>query len=503
MKILMIYPEYPDTFWSFKHALKFVSKKSGSPPLGLITVAAMLPKDWEVRLVDMNVTRLDNEDLEWADYAFVSAMVIQRESTRNVIKLCKDAELPIVAGGPLFMAEPENFDDVEYLVLDEAEISLPPFLADLAAGVTKHIYRADGFPSLADTPSPRWDLLDHKRYASMNIQYSRGCPFNCDFCNVTALFGHQPRTKSAEQVVHELQTMWEAGWRGMVFFVDDNFIGNKKKLKSEILPAIKAWRADKKYLAFMTEVSINLADDEDLMTSMVDAGFNSVFVGIESPNEESLAECGKGQNRSRNLIESVQRIQRRGMQVAGGFIIGFDSDPLTIFEQQIEFIQKSGIVTAMVGLLQAPRGTELYERLRIEGRLLGEITGSNTDSTMNFIPKMNLQTLHEGYRRVLDSIYSPKGYYDRVRTFLREFKPAGEFTGTIHLIEIAALFRSIYELGIKGAERVQYWKLFFWTLFRRPKLFPLAITLSIYGFHFRRVYEMYLLNEPPACPAVE
>ncbi len=490
MKVLLIYPEFPDTFWSFKHALKFVSKRSGSPPLGLITVAAMLPKDWELRLVDVNVRKLTDDDLAWADFAFISAMIIQRASTVEVIARCKAHGLTVVAGGPLFVVEHDQFPEVDYFVLNEAELTLQPFLDDLAAGHPQRIYTSEEYPDLAQTPAPRWDLLDMKRYASMNIQYSRGCPFNCDFCNVTALFGHLPRTKTAEQLVNELQTMYEAGWRGAVFFVDDNFIGNKKKLKSEILPAIREWRKGKRWASFMTEVSINLADDEQLMDMMVAAGFDSVFIGIESPNEDSLAECGKGQNRQRNLIDSVRRIQQRGMQVAGGFIIGFDSDPLSIFQQQIEFIQKSGIVTAMVGLLQAPPGTQLYERMRQEGRLLGVITGDNTDNSMNFIPKMNLDTLHQGYQDVLKQIYSPEGYYERVRTFLREFRPKADVKMPIRLAEIGALLRSIYLLGIKGAERWQYWKLFFWTLFRRPKLFPLAITFSIYGFHFRRIYEL-------------
>jgi radical SAM superfamily enzyme YgiQ (UPF0313 family) len=499
LRVLLIYPEFPDTFWSFKHALKFVSKKSGSPPLGLITVAAMLPKDWELRLVDVNVRKLTDADLAWADYAFISAMIIQRESTVQTIARCKAAGVKVVAGGPLFVVEHEQFPDVDHFVLNEAELTLAPFLADLAAGRPQRMYTSTDYPDLTATPAPRWDLLDMDRYASMNIQYSRGCPFNCDFCNVTALFGHRPRTKTTAQLVNELQTMYEAGWKGQIFFVDDNFIGNKKKLKAEVLPAIRDWRKGKQFAAFMTEVSINLADDEELMDMMVAAGFDSVFIGIESPNEDSLAECGKGQNRQRNLIESVQAIQRRGMQVAGGFIIGFDSDPLSIFQQQIEFIQKSGIVTAMVGLLQAPPGTQLYERMRQEGRLVGTITGDNTDNSMNFIPKMNLDTLHQGYQEVLKQIYSPEGYYDRVRTFMREFKPSADIRNPIRWSEIKALFRSIYLLGIRGVERTQYWKLFFWTLFRRPRLFPLAITYSIYGFHFRRIYEM-TVNPPVILP---
>jgi len=492
MKVLLLYPEFPDTFWSFKHALKFVSKKSASPPLGLLTVAAMLPKDWELRLVDFNVAQLTDEDLTWADYVFISAMGIQRASVNETVERCRAAGVKVVAGGPLFTADSESFPNIDHLVLNEAETTLPPFLADLAAGHPKRIYDSIEFPDLTLTPVPRWDLLDMKHYLGINIQYSRGCPFNCDFCNVTALFGHKPRTKTPAQVVAELQLLYDIGFHGQIFFVDDNFIGNKKKLKQEILPALSEWRKDKKSVSFMTEVSINLADDDELMDMMVAAGFNSVFVGIETPNDDSLAECGKGQNRGRNLIENVRRIQARGMQVAAGFIIGFDNDPLSIFEQQIDFIQKSGIVTAMVGLLQAPRGTELYSRLEKEGRLLGDSSGDNTDYSMNFIPKMNLDALQTGYQRVLNEIYSPHGYYARVRTFLRDFNPSPDIKSPLTSMEVAALFRSIYLLGITGVGRMEYWRLFFWALFRRPKLFPMAITMSVYGHHFRQVYELYV-----------
>ena len=498
MRVLLIYPEFPDTFWSFKHALKFISRKASGPPLGLLTVAAMLPKEWELRLVDLAATKLTDEDLAWGEYAFISAMIIQRDSAQEVIARCKQAGVKTVAGGPLFTHEYEAFPDVDHFVLNEAEMTLPRFLADLAAGTPERIYTSTEFPDLEMTPAPRWDLLDLKHYASINIQYSRGCPFNCDFCNVTALFGHKPRTKSVTQIINELQSVYDAGWSGSIFFVDDNFIGNKKKLKQEILPAIIDWRKDKKFISFMTEVSINIADDEELLELMVAAGFNSVFVGIETPNEESLTECGKGQNRGRDLVENVRHIQQRGLQVAGGFIIGFDSDPLSIFEQQIQFIQKSGIVTAMVGLLQAPPGTQLYERLKQEGRLSGEVTGDNCDATMNFIPRMNKDTLYEGYQRVLAEIYSPEGYYARVKTMLKDFNPSSEIKAPLSFELIKAFFKTIYLIGIKSAERVQYWRLFFWTLFKRPKMFPLAITMSVYGYHFRRVYELNVLNAQKA-----
>ncbi|HEY66870.1 MAG: B12-binding domain-containing radical SAM protein [Chloroflexi bacterium] len=492
MNILLVYPEFPDTFWSFKYALKFVRKRASMPPLGLLTVAAMLPAEWNKRLVDVNVTNLTQSDLAWADYVFISAMVVQRDSAREIIARCQEAGVPVVAGGPLFTDEYEQFEDVDHLVLREAEATLAPFLADLERGEARRIYTTSEFPDIRQTPIPLWELADMDRYATMSIQFSRGCPFNCDFCNITTLFGHRPRVKTASQIVAELDRLYDLGWRGGVFFVDDNFIGNKKQLKAEILPALIEWRKDKVGMAFSTEVSINLADDDELIHMMVDAGFTTVFIGIETPNEASLTECKKNQNKNRDLIESVKRIQRAGLQVQGGFIVGFDSDPPSIFQRQIDFIQRSGIVTAMVGLLQAPRGTRLYERLKREGRILSEMSGDNVSGSTNIIPKMGLATLREGYRKVLDQIYSPRLYYERVKTFLQNYEPP-RIRVHFEFEYILAFLRSIYQLGIKGAERAYYWRLFFWTLFRRPKLLPLAITLAIYGFHFRQVCELHVL----------
>ena len=491
MKILLVYPEFPDTFWSFKHALKFIQKKAGAPPLGLLTVAAMLPAGWEKRLVDLNLRDLAEEDLAWADYVFISAMVVQRESVRAVLKRCKTAGVRVVAGGPLFTMEHEHFPDVDHFILNEAEETLAPFLQDLEQGQVRGVYASKEFPDLHQTPVPLWQLADLRHYETISIQFSRGCPFHCDFCNVTALLGHSPRTKTAAQVIAELDSLYALGWRKSIFFVDDNFIGNKKQIKSEVLPALIEWRKGKSGMPFSTEVSINLADDLELLEMMVQAGFDTVFVGIETPNEASLAECSKNQNKGRDLVESVKQLQRAGLQVQGGFIVGFDNDSPSIFQQQIDFIQKSGIVTAMVGLLQAPLGTRLYERMQKEGRLVHEFSGDNVDGSTNIIPRMGLEPLREGYRKILNQLYAPKFYYERVLTFLREYQPRRI---RVHwdLQYILALWRSIYQLGIRGVERVQYWRLFFWTLFRRPRLFPLAITFAIYGFHFRRVAELHV-----------
>ncbi|MBN1304378.1 MAG: B12-binding domain-containing radical SAM protein [Anaerolineales bacterium] len=491
MKILLVYPEFPDTFWSFKHALKFVHKKAGAPPLGLLTVAAMLPPEWEKRLVDLNVTELTHKDLSWADYIFISAMVVQRKSAGALIARCKEAGVKVVAGGPLFTMEHEKFPGVDHFVLNEAELTLPVFLADLAKGRAQPLYSTTEYPDIRQTPSPLWQLANLRHYDSVSIQFSRGCPFSCDFCNVTALLGHRPRTKTASQIISELDGLYALGWRKGIFFVDDNFIGNKRHIKTKVLPALIEWRKGKAGMPFSTEVSINLADDPELVNLMVQAGFDTVFVGIETPNEDSLTECSKSQNKGRDLVESVKHLQRSGLQVQGGFIVGFDNDPPSIFQQQVDFIQKSGIVTAMVGLLQAPLGTRLYDRMRQEGRLVNEFSGDNVDGSTNIVPRMGLEPLREGYRILLEQIYAPQFYYERVITFLREYHPP-----RIRLQPdpqyILALGRSIYRLGIRGVERAQYWRLFFWTLFRRPRLFPVAITLAIIGFHFRQVTELHV-----------
>jgi len=492
LRALLIYPEFPDTFWSFKHALKFIRKKAALPPLGLLTLGAMLPKEWSKRLIDANVRKLTEKDLEWAEMVFISAMVVQRESARQVIARCKEAGLKVVAGGPLFSGEYEQFEEVDYFVLNEAELTLPPFLADLEQGCPKRIYEASRFPDIRETPVPMWELADLKQYASMSIQFSRGCPFDCEFCNVTVLFGHRPRIKTSTQIIAELDALYSLGWRGQFFFVDDNFIGNRRYLKTQLLPALIEWRKNKRGIPFNTEASVNLADDEPLMKMMVEAGFDAVFIGIETPDDESLAECNKNQNRNRDLVECVKRIQRTGLQVTGGFIVGFDSDTHSIFQRQIDFIQKSGIVTAMVGLLQAPAGTRLYKRLKQEGRLVAQISGDNVDGTTNIIPKMDLDALFEGYRDVIRHIYLPKNYYRRVKTFLREYKaPKTEFR--LDFQRFMAFFRSSIRLGIFGKERFQYWKLLLWTLFRRPRLFPLVITFAIYGHHFRKISNLHIL----------
>lgn len=502
MRILLVYPEYPDTFWSFSHALKFISKKACYPPLGLLTVASLLPEQWEKRLVDLNVQPLSDWDLRWADYVLVSAMAIQRDSVEKVLARCRQFQVPIIAGGPLFTTSPDEFALIKHLVLNEAEVTLPLFLEDLEKGSARHVYDTEMWADMESTPVPSWELIDMRKYAAMNLQYSRGCPFDCEFCDITSLFGRKPRTKTVPQVLGELDTLYSRGWKGGIFFVDDNFIGDKRKLKKELLPAMIEWMEQRRHpFTFVTEASIDLADDGELMELMVKAGFEDVFIGIESPNEECLHETGKIQNKDRDLLKCVKKIQNSGLQVQGGFIVGFDSDPASIFEKHIRFIQESGIVTAMVGMLTALRGTKLYRRLVSEGRLLEDASGNNTAIAVNFKPKMNLESLIIGYRTVISTIYAPKQYYRRVKTFLKEYRPIKKGKFQVNVKYIEPLVKSMVILGLLGRERFQFWKLFLWSLMRRPRLFPLAITLAIYGFHFRKVADK-IIWEADSAPRV-
>jgi radical SAM superfamily enzyme YgiQ (UPF0313 family) len=489
MKVLFIQPGYPDTFWSLKHALKFISKKAVYPPLGLMTVSAMTPVDWTKKLVDLNASFLEDEQIMWADLVFISAMSVQSASVFEIIAKCKSLNKKMVAGGPLFTEEPERFSDVDHLVLNEAEITFPLFLADLEKGVAKHIYQTNEFADLTKSPVPDYSLINNSHYASHSIQFSRGCPFNCEFCDITALLGHKVRTKTTQQILAELTKITETGWKGGVFFVDDNFIGNKKILKQELLPAIISWMEKNKYpFTFITEASVNLADDEELMQMMVMAGFIKVFVGIETPDELSLAECNKIQNHNRDLLSSVRTIQAAGMEVAAGFIVGFDNDKPSIFQRQIDFIQKSGIITAMVGLLNAPRKTQLYKRLEKEGRIVSDFSGDPTGYAINFVPKMDLHELMTGYQKIISGIYSSEMYHKRVLSFLKSYNPP--LLGGNHLSfnKIMALVKSVVIIGIIEKNRKYYWMLLLWSIFRKPKVFPLAVTYSIQGYHYRKIF---------------
>jgi len=490
MKILFIYPLYPDSFWSFRHALRFISKKAGVPPLGLITVSALLPKTWQKRLVDLNVAPLKTSDLLWADYAFISAMYIQKDSVDVILEQCLRNKVKIVAGGPLFTQESENYPQIDHMILNEAEITMPMFLADLEAGrVPQKIYRTEKYADISLSPVPDYSLLSRKDYASMNIQVTRGCPFACDFCEITSLLGHKVRMKDTSQVIAELDKLYELNWRGPVSIVDDNFIGNKREVKTDLLPAMGKWMRRHNFpFSYTIQSSINLADDDELMSLMVAAGINSAFIGIETPSEESLADCNKVQNRNRDLLNSVRTIQQAGLQVSGGFIVGFDTDTQAVFQKQVDFIQQSGIVSAMVGLLNAPKNTKLYERLDSENRITVEASGNNTDYSMNFIPRMSEHELIGGYRTILRDIYTTKPYYKRIRKLLLNYRPGPKRSGTISMASLSAFIKVIIIIGIMNKGRRNYWTFMAWTLFRRPKMVVDAVTFTVYGYHFRKIF---------------
>lgn len=490
MKVLFVFPQYPDSFWSFRQALRFISKKASVPPLGLITVSAMLPKSWQKKLVDMNVTTLQSNDILWADYVLISAMHIQKESVNKIIAECQKYKTKIIAGGPLFTQEFDNYPQIDHFILNEAEITLPLFLNDLDSGKPpKRIYKTDEFADITLSPVPDYKLLSRKDYVTMNLQVSRGCPFSCDFCEITSLFGHKVRMKTTSQIIQELQSLYDLNWRGSVFIVDDNFIGNKNEVKNNLLPAMKKWmQMHKNPFAFNVQTSINIADDDDLLSLMTETGFTSTFVGIETPDEKSLLDCNKNQNRNRDLLQSVKKIQNAGLRVSGGFIVGFDSDTATVFQQQIDFIQQSGIVSAMVGLLNAPKNTKLYRRLEAEDRLTSETTGNNTDFSMNFVPKMNFQELQDGYKKIIQNIYATKPYYKRIRQFLIDYRQLHIGRQKMEFSYLRGFFKSVFIIGIRNKGRGEYWKLLGWTLFRRPGSLIDAMTFAVYGYHFRTVF---------------
>ena len=491
MNVLFVYPEFPVTHWNFKHILKLISKKATEPPLGLLTVSSLLPEDWNKKLIDMNVSKLKEKDLKQADIVFISGMIIQKASFTETAERCLKLGVKTVAGGPMVTENHADFPFIDHFILGEAENVINFFLRDLKSGNLKKIYKSPDFPDIKTTPVPDWDLINMNSYTTMDIQYSRGCPFDCEFCSITSLFGHKSRIKSSNQFIAELDSLYTAGWRGNVFIVDDNFIGNKNILKTDLLPALIKWQQKKYYpFTFNTEVSVNLADDEKLMDMMVESGFTACFTGIETPSEEGLKECGKNQNRSRNLVEAVKIMQRKGFNVSGGFIIGFDSDEDNIFSRQFDFIQKSGIVNAMVGLLNAPYGTRLYKRLKAENRILKGSTGNNTDGSLNFITKMNPIKLIKNYENLVKKIYSPRHYLERVMTFLSEYKLPEINFNLQRKRKLLTAFKAVIMLGLfQNRGKLQFWKLIRSTLKNYPAKISTAITLAVYGLHFRKVSE--------------
>ncbi|HBR58575.1 MAG TPA: B12-binding domain-containing radical SAM protein [Blastocatellia bacterium] len=492
MKVLLVNPVFPDTYWSFRYALRFEGRKAAFPPLGLLTVSAMLPNHWERRLIDMNVEELWPEDIEWADIVFVGAMIVQNKSLNDVVSLCRSLGKKVAVGGPYVSTSHQRLPDADHIFIGEAENTLPEFINDLELGIARKIYRADDRPSLHNTPVPDFKLINLKNYSSINIQYSRGCPFQCEFCDIIEIYGRIPRTKTNQQMLAELDVVKELGWRGPVFIVDDNFIGNKKNVR-QFLPALIEWSQKNNYpFSFFTEASVNLAEDDALLGMMREAGFRRVFLGIETPVEESLREAQKSQNTRRNLLDSVKKIQSYGMEVMAGFIVGFDNDPEDIFERQIRFIRESAIPLAMVGLLAALPDTQLWRRLEKEGRLLDVSTGNNTDCSLNFIPRMNRNRLVDGYKSILRSIYSPREYYRRALDCLSHFRGnRTEKRRTAIFDDLRAFARIVMTLGIRDRARLQFWAYFYRLIRFHPREFAHGLTLAAMGYHFRQITEKY------------
>lgn len=494
-KALLVYPEIPPTYWSLKYALSFIGKKTTFPPVGLLTVAALLPRTWEIRLVDMNVGPLKESAVKWADIVLTSSMVVQKESLERVIALCKSLGKPVVAGGPYPTSSHEAIAGVDHFVLNEAEVTLPLFLADYDAGKARPIYSDPARPDITKTPPPRFDLIRRGRYAAMALQYSRGCPHSCEFCDIIQFFGRYPRTKTPGQFLAEMDIIYGLGFRGSLFVLDDNFIGNRKSVR-ELLPGIASWQRRRHYpFDLFTEATVSLAEDDELMALMVDAGFNMVFLGIETPDADTLACANKPQNLRGDLLESVRRIQKKGMEVTGGFIVGFDSDKPDIFDRQIQFIQKSGIYTAMVGLLTAMPNTQLYERLKAENRLLETSSGNNThDLRLNFLPRMDVKTLMEGYKKILAEIYSPKPYFERCLAFLRNLTPHRNSVRKITYTELRAFALSLLRQTF-SSYGWEYWRFLVRGFLLKPRMLAETVTMAIKGHHFFKITKGVLAVE--------
>ena len=491
-RLLLVYPEFPPSYWGFRYAIELMDKRSSMPPLGLLTVAAMIPPRFELRLVDVNVAQLTDQDLDWADLVLTSSMVVQRRSLQEVIVRSNCRGKPVAVGGPHPTSCADEIAGADYYLLDEVEETFPLFLADWEAGRAQRLYRPERKPVLTTTPVPRFDLLDLGAYSSMALQFSRGCPFDCEFCDITKLFGRVPRTKSNPQMLAELDALYDLGWRGPVFLVDDNFIGNRREAL-RLLPDVAAWqRARAHPFDLFTEASVNLAQHEPLMDAMVAAGFSMVFLGIESPNPEALRQTRKSQNVKRDeddfLLRAVRTIQRKGLEVSGGFILGLDADGPEVFDAQIEFIQAAGIPRAMVGLLTALRGTDLHARYASEGRLVGEASGNNVEIALNFRPQLAPEVLIDGYRRVLATLYAPsiKSYFARCRTLIANLGPG--VTGRRHRFETAKLLALLRSLRRQSLSRQgpAYLGFLLRTLVSHPRRIALAIRLAIMGLHFER-----------------
>jgi radical SAM superfamily enzyme YgiQ (UPF0313 family) len=494
LNILLLYPEMPNSFWSMQHTLKIIGKAAWYPPLGLATVAALLPEEWTKQLVDLNVDPLVDEDIVWADYVFLSAMNVQEKSVWDIIDRCNKLGAKIVAGGSLFTIEHSRFSGIDHFVLNEAEITLPLFISDLEAGKPKKVYSADEYSDAHLTPPPTWDLIDFKKYQYGIVQYSRGCPYRCDFCDVPLLYGNRPRTKTSDQIIAELNLFIKESTVPTVLFADDNLIGDRKALKNDLLPALIEWR--RKHVpifSFSTQVSINLADDPELMSLMLEAGFRHLFIGIETGDEGTLSESKKWQNTKRDLLENISILHQMGFIVVGGFIVGFDTDTSETFKKQTEFIQNSGILMATINMLKAPPGTPLYERLKSEDRLVPDF--SFAEFQTNIEPVMTSEKLYQGFDEMIRKIYGPEFGVARSKTFLSEFNHLPDVVTDIpglNVIEyLPVFFKIIFHIGIRYKGRKHFWHLVIWTIKNRLRLVDWALVNSIFIFQLHNLQQDY------------
>jgi radical SAM superfamily enzyme YgiQ (UPF0313 family) len=496
-RALLVCPEIPPSYWDFRYALELLGKRTSMPPLGLLTVAALFPENWEVRLVDMNVVPLKDEDLAWADLVLTSTMVVQRRSLREVLTRCRAIGKPVAVGGPHPTSYSAEITGADFFLLGEVEEIFPRFLSDWQAGVARPVYRPQSRPEITITPAPRFDLIDFETYGTMALQFSRGCPFDCEFCDITHLFGRAPRTKTNAQMLGELDRLYELGWRGSVFLVDDNFIGNRREAM-RLLPVVASWQRERGYpFDLFTEASVDLAKHDTLMDGMVEAGFSMVFLGIESPNPEALRRTRKVQNTCRGdddfLLRAVRRIQEKGLEVTGGFILGLDGDDREVFDAQIDFVQRAGIPVAMVGLLTAFRGSHLYTRLEHEGRLLSESTGNNVEITLNFEPELDRDVLIDGYRRVLSTLYGPRleSYFARCRTLLARLCHRPRRRPPPNRAEITGFLRSV-RLQLFSRQGPAYAKFLAQVALTHPSQFAEAARMAIKGWHLQRFTQQTL-----------
>jgi radical SAM superfamily enzyme YgiQ (UPF0313 family) len=488
MKILCVSPAFPETYWGHERALRLIGKRAILPPLGLLTVAALLPPDWEVRLCDMNVRPLEDADLEWADVLFLTGMLVQRPSMLEVAKRGRAMGKCIVAGGPHATATPDALAPfVDCIVVGEAEDLITPLctalLADRSALPARFV--AAERPDIKRLPPPRYDLLDVSAYNSIGVQWGRGCPFHCEFCDIVELFGRRPRTKEPGQFCRELDAVLATGFRGSLFVVDDNFVGNRKETLG-LLGPLGAWmRAHGFPFQIFTEASIDLASRDDLIAGMIAAGFDFVFVGIETPSPAALRETHKTQNLAVDLNQAIDKLIRSGLDVAAGFIMGFDADDAAALERQREWVLRSPIPQAMMGILTALPGTQLERRLTREGRLLDRASGE-TFGRANFKTSLPESTLLQTYRAALEQIYRPEEYFARCLRALR-LRPRTDSHISLPLRHaLACVLRSVWQQGVRGKYRTAYWRFLGQVIRHAPRRFARAISLAIAGEHLIR-----------------